>query len=1521
MRCLPLVLLTLVPALTATAANLVQNSDFEDAVSAGTIPEAWSAPGSPPGGSVGLDQTHTRSGRFAARFVVPDQAPLDWYQLRYTLPTVASGRTLTLSAWVFTENVHDGSGAYCSLNCFDGAGKRLAYFDAPGPVSGSSTQWRRQTVTATIPPRTTEAVVILTLYGHGQAWFDDIQVEEGTAATEYAPSPVDQETTRQKAVQRQEALAFAQALPAAGSGPRVAVLRDELPAGPGAAGPERLGGWLSGAGYRVTYLTATQLANPFILRGPLVAADAGLPVFDLLVLPYGAAFPAPAARSLKSYLRQQGAFLSTGGYAFDELLVPYQAKWYRPADLPPAAGASAPVLGFEPPADEPATAGWSLGCDPEGVKPALRLVPGPAGRGQGLEFAVTPLRIWSTATLDVAGRLPVDGLVAGKPWSVTRLWAKGDARTPRVALEWDEGDGSRWKATIELSTEWKEYVLHRDDFTYWHDNPSVGRGGAEDHLHPERAKCFQIGMALDIAERDQPHVVQLDDLRVQVDELAPLRAQPQCLNTRVAKIRDAMWPTPDQVPVFDPSRDLEFVATARAAAGQHVAGPAKWAGPFEGWAAVGMTSNQGHGFGPNLCRLVPLLEGLDRFGRPRGALGSLMYPYDGYYRGAAFGFFGVTNRDLFAEGQPGARDLLLSTAAALVRRVYLHDTEAEFSSYRPGETIGLRTRASNFGRQDRPVAVTLEAFAGRPAEGGKRVFRETKEGTLAAGATAQFDFPFTPAEQADFYTFAATVAVDGKPVDTEQNAVVVWRERPEATMPPVAAPGPYFTFTPAAGAPRPLFLLGCQTYWGQNGSVTARSPLAFERDYSLMQDYGLHFTRLFVPFRTDSERRQSDAMVQLAARHRVLFYHAPNLGNTADPQELEKQAQLSKELGERYRNQPWLLVDVCNEPSLHVESEGLAEPFRQYLRSEYGSDEALRKAWGTAAVSLGEVKPEPLSERFEDLRSYDTHRFLALVQQHWADNSREGARAADPARLVSVGLMQGFGSGEQVWDPPLTHANLDFTDRHYYGPPTGQATQLKDIDQRLLGKPLVQGECGAVDHPTYAAAAVWNGVTRPEHTRRFQSLVHHGFGLGAAVVCTWHLRNPMEGIFPCGQVHADGVPRHSATVMRALALTFGRLRPAYRTPPVALLLPETHRLGGSRNRVNNAIHRAEEMLFGCHVDYGVISEAQLDRLPAEVKLLVYPVPYCPSDEVVGKLAAFVQRGGCLYFSGDLSYDETRQLTRAERLVKLAGVERVSGQYPGADLQPLTVRPLTAASLPLPNGAPLTTTNRVGQGQVIFCTAPWEMGGEAPPWQRALYLRVLELAGVRRNPVTPDVPSLECFRVALEQGGEAYVLFNNDTRPVAAELSLTTGKIGVRVAPGAPGLVVVDKQGRLLAVEGQGAVTRGGKQLAVLEGQAIIESLDGADLAQSRSLLVLPMPLYGTRQASVTLPALAKLKLELGDLHQTKWRTLEPLRADREGRLRYDREQALNMVLAGDATTLPQAKARLAQFTTDPVAAR
>ncbi len=127
--------------------------------------------------------------------VAEDAPAVGWPHWRHTRTPVETFELWQVTAFVKTENVRDGHGAYIGLVCPPpGAGgdreaDRLAQADS-SPVTGTR-GWAMVSEKILVPPRATQIDVLLLLHGRGTAWFDDVTIERVSAG----PGPVPKEIT------------------------------------------------------------------------------------------------------------------------------------------------------------------------------------------------------------------------------------------------------------------------------------------------------------------------------------------------------------------------------------------------------------------------------------------------------------------------------------------------------------------------------------------------------------------------------------------------------------------------------------------------------------------------------------------------------------------------------------------------------------------------------------------------------------------------------------------------------------------------------------------------------------------------------------------------------------------------------------------------------------------------------------------------------------------------------------------------------------------------------------------------------------------------------------------------------------------------------------------------------------------------------------------------------------------------------------------------------------------------------
>ena len=281
--------------------------------------------------------------------------------------------TLTVAVDLKAEGITPAGGrgyAFAAVYQLDERGQMAAYRDFIQVPDRA--EWSRQTFTFEIAPTAVTVSLRCGIFNAtGTAWFDNWTLVAGPVARRLdevaSPAP---DTGTPDGV--------------------VGIFREEgFPAAGAASSPHVLHAALSAAGITVRFLSAAELADPAGLRPDAV---------DVVILPYGASFPAAARDSFISYLHRGGDFISMGGYAFNQLLVRQGQRWVPEAEDVAArlAAALAPGRsmlhdgGFEGPA-APAAAGWQrmseagtvVAEEPrEGKRCARLTVPPERGDGQ-----------------------------------------------------------------------------------------------------------------------------------------------------------------------------------------------------------------------------------------------------------------------------------------------------------------------------------------------------------------------------------------------------------------------------------------------------------------------------------------------------------------------------------------------------------------------------------------------------------------------------------------------------------------------------------------------------------------------------------------------------------------------------------------------------------------------------------------------------------------------------------------------------------------------------------------------------------------------------------------------------------------------------------------------------------------------------------------------------------------------------------------------------------------------------------
>ena len=1192
----------------------------------------------------------------------------------------------------------------------------------------------------------------------------------------------------------------------------------------------------------VEFLSAQDLASVSVLDPERM---------DLVLLPYGPVFPSGARNSFQRFLRRGGGFVSMGGYAFHHL---YGEGFGEELLLNPCF--------------DKGLASWGIHEGQEGVTMVYDEKTGRTRQG--------------CARLSVEQEVPVTWYALAAEFPVpptgSHVALDGYVRTENVR----EGAGAYAAVTF--------YDQNDRRITWMDTNQRIGtspwtriRGRV-----PVPEGTHQAALSLLLHGHG---TAWFDDLH--------LRTVPPPLNTGGGRPADFLEVEPDQISVFDAGYPLEHVTSLAPAEGQTFFDrDAVLQGSLQGMAAVGMTGAQWYCTSQEKCRFLPILQAKDRFGRPRGPIGAVMWNYQGLYKGSVWAFFGVDNMDLFSAENPGLCQGLVRLVHALRSPLFLHETASDLACYRTGETVRLRTSLSNYGSEERNMVVRLSIV---DTVTGEAVLTEDRRVKVAVRSTETVQTEWTPrAFDSDLYRIEA-VLLDGKrEIDREDtNGFVVWKEETIRQAPRLSLQKNVFQI-----GGRPLFMTGAQQFWASQSMRTC-SPLTIARDFEDMRDFGVRIARSFMMWQLRSdheERRFRDMMVYLAHRAGVVMYHEGTGAFPASSDDLAEERTRARYLAERYGDLPLFCVDHRNEPSLRLS--------------------------------------EPLSSQWGDLNSYRRAREGADRLAEWSRELSREMHALRPDLLISVGFLQEGNNASVVKDPLWASEGLDFMNRHFYGPLRRFPSQFKEIDMRYRGVPPSTGEFGSRTHP----AGGGNFESKEDQFTRYEFISHYALGLGGAFVCNWHWRDPWESIFSYGIFRQDHVPKDIAKVYRAIGLLLGSFRPVYKEPNVFVLLPDAHRL--SYFPLNESLYRCLNAMINLRVEFGVIHEANLDELPQGCRAVLFPLPYLPAQETLDRLEGFVRKGGFLYLSGDLCYDDTDlKRSHPERLVKLCGATSDSpaleglkklgraedsirptgalpdlGAYQGRCRLTMTLQGAKAASED-GEGRPVAVVNGLGKGRVLFSADPVEVDEDALG-ESQIYNAFLSMAGIQGLHLSPsDVPH-HCFEVHTQRGS-AFVLYDRQEasrhepfhmglpKPFQEREIVPTrlhdSDLTLGLAPMKPGFAHIAADGSLLALESQGDVLYRGTKVLETDTHCIVVSLDGKDLRQSESLLF--VALYPGRVRLFTEKE--ALRGILGQLRGGRWHSLtdQPLTQDGESlTMTTTDDSSLEIILIG--TDLAGTKRRL-----------
>ena len=341
--------------------------------------------------------------------------------------------------------------------------------------------------------------------------------------------------------------------------------------------------------------------------------------------------------------------------------------------------------------------------------------------------------------------------------------------------------------------------------------------------------------------------------------------------------------------------------------------------------------------------------------------------------------------------------------------------------------------------------------------------------------------------------------------------------------------------------------------------------------------------------------------------------------------------------------------------------------WRQFLRSRYASVEELRQAWGKRDLP-GDFDqlayPPANSGRWDDRARMDDVRFRMQLTTRWNAAHVAAVRSIDPDHPIT---SEYYARPSEGIDLPLTIDAQDVSNIGYFDRPGDRhrAVAVADLFCRLAG-PRQRRESGRVwreDAPGVGGVERRDGVPHSPHGRAAEAVVR---GHRALRTRGWDAPRSRTGA--CATATPGCSPGASSI----------RTSSWPRTWRTCIAISRWRGASCDRNTRPRKCSSYWPTNCGWEMMVAAVKTSRTARVPTCWRCtsrsaawttitcntfrpprgcLIYPCPFTASDRTVEQLRAWVEQGGTLLLTGDLSYDEDRQLTRADRLSALGGRAR------------------------------------------------------------------------------------------------------------------------------------------------------------------------------------------------------------------------------------------------------------------------
>jgi len=409
---------------------------------------------------------------------------------------------------------------------------------------------------------------------------------------------------------------------------RIAVLYEQgLGGGPRA---EYIVNELRKEGFQISVGAVSDVANP---------ATFNVLNFEALLLPNAAVFPVSATENLMSFMKQGGDVILLGGEAF-HVPVDWADGRFEPAEKAVAFAAEqatrTPLFDLSK-GDKERPITWRNNTDSKQRKSQLNPIPGQ--EGVAIRIDIRELNHFDTFSANLVSPISDEN-------NLLFFVAKSNSEnTAEMAVELRKEDESRWIATVELGTEWRNFGLRASDFVLHHG----GNRNKTPSFQLQNAAKISFGLTRDYTQVEgSDHTLWIKDLSVGRIELQDIQALQEL-------------PIYTDLPPFQYSEAPHALVLLEG----EWTGPKSIPGPISGTAAFAVPR-------AGASQLFPILQ-VDGKIAPI-TVASVLAHYDREFMNSQWLLFGPENPEFYE--QAGFIDLLSHTLLLMKSNAYLEQARS-----------------------------------------------------------------------------------------------------------------------------------------------------------------------------------------------------------------------------------------------------------------------------------------------------------------------------------------------------------------------------------------------------------------------------------------------------------------------------------------------------------------------------------------------------------------------------------------------------------------------------------------------------------------------------------------------------------------------------------------------------------------------------------------------------------------------------------------------------------------------------